>query len=430
METDAAVIEALDERFQERLDQVPVLRQRADDEGIKRIESLDDLVPLLFPHTVYKSYPAALVDQGRWAQLNRWLDSVSATRIDVDVAGVEDLDGWIQRLVDHGIYVSASSGTSGKSSFLTKTSADLDATSDSHFRTFEAAGIEIDHGWHLVSLSPNDSSMSGRRQGERMQERMARPDNFPRYPLPPRTEGHLAFMTRLARVQRAMVDGTAAPDEIAAVETESAARQALTERILEHNAEQILGHADERILLGTMLAMAWRLVEALRARGAKPGDLTADNVVYMAGGTKGVTLPADAEEQICELLHVRPERFIQIYSMQEINVGTARCLERRYHMPPELVLLVLDEPGERLAPIAPDGRVEGRAAFFDFTVDGRWGGTISGDKVTADFGPCPCGQPGATVHPDITRFANLADGDKITCAGTMDAYVRGIIAPG
>jgi hypothetical protein len=95
METDAAVIEALDERFQDRLDQVPVLRQRADDEGIKRIESLDDLVPLLFPHTVYKSYPAALVDQGRWAQLNRWLDSVSATRIDVDVTGVEDLDGWI-----------------------------------------------------------------------------------------------------------------------------------------------------------------------------------------------------------------------------------------------------------------------------------------------------------------------------------------------
>jgi hypothetical protein len=31
------------------------------------------------------------------------------------------------------------------------------------------------------------------------------------------------------------------------------------------------------------------------------------------------------------------------------------------------------------------------------------------------------------VFPDIVRFANLTDGDKITCAGTMDAYVRGFV---
>jgi len=29
------------------------------------------------------------------------------------------------------------------------------------------------------------------------------------------------------------------------------------------------------------------------------------------------------------------------------------------------------------------------------------------------------------VGPEIVRYADLAGGDKISCAGTIDAYVRG-----
>jgi hypothetical protein len=29
---------------------------------------------------------------------------------------------------------------------------------------------------------------------------------------------------------------------------------------------------------------------------------------------------------------------------------------------------------------------------------------------------------------DITRYSETIDGDKITCAGTMDAYVRGFLS--
>jgi hypothetical protein len=94
---------------------------------------------------------------------------------------------------------------------------------------------------------------------------------------------------------------------------------------------------------------------------------------------------------------------------------------------PDLQLVLLDEPAEQLVPIGDDGRAEGRAAFFDFTVDGRWGGTISGDQIQVDHNECSCGRPGPTVARTITRFANKADGDKITCAGTMDAYVRGFV---
>lgn len=112
--------------------------------------------------------------------------------------------------------------------------------------------------------------------------------------------------------------------------------------------------------------------------------------------------------------------------MQELNVRLPKCAEGRYHVPPDLTLFVLDRDGEAFAPVS-DGQVEGRAAFFDQTVDGRWGGTMSGDRIRADLGGCPCGRPGPTVFDEITRYSDLPDGDEITCAGTMDAYVRGFI---
>jgi hypothetical protein len=70
--------------------------------------------------------------------------------------------------------------------------------------------------------------------------------------------------------------------------------------------------------------------------------------------------------------------------------------------------------------------VEGRAAFFDLAVGGRWGGVISGDRIRIDYGRCACGRQGPTIDSDIVRYRDLPGGDKITCAGTIDAYVRGV----
>jgi hypothetical protein len=419
-------LERLDRRFRERREQVPVLARRADAEGIEAVRAPEDLVALLFPHTVYKSYPASLVDQGRWEQMNRWLDSTSVHRVDVDVAGVEGVDGWLERLAAAGHLVAASSGTTGKSSFLNKSAADLDAAEGNQVRTLEEAGVHPDHHWHFLSLAPDVGSVVARRMQRVFTERFARPDNVPRFEGAAPTEGHQAYMMRITSLRRAMAEGTADPDAVAAMESETARRQDETNRRLAHYAEQVLARPEEDFFFGAMMALAWRLVDALRERGAAPGTLTGTNAVYMAGGTKGVELPPDHEARIAAMLHVDRERFVQLYNMQELNLGLPRCPEGRYHAREDLVLLVLDEPGESLAPVS-DGQAEGRAAFFDFSVDGRWGGTISGDRIRADFGGCPCGRPGTTVFPEIVRYASLGDGDKITCAGTMDAYVRGLV---
>jgi hypothetical protein len=90
-----------------------------------------------------------------------------------------------------------------------------------------------------------------------------------------------------------------------------------------------------------------------------------------------------------------------------------------------VVCLPWDREGEQLLPIGK-GEVEGRAAFFDLSLDGRWGGVISGDKISLSFEPCGCGRKGPSVRDNIVRYADLEGDDKIGCAGTVDAYVRGV----
>jgi hypothetical protein len=60
------------------------------------------------------------------------------------------------------------------------------------------------------------------------------------------------------------------------------------------------------------------------------------------------------------------------------------------------------------------------------SLDGRWGGVISGDRISIDYRPCACGNKGPSIRDNIVRYADLEGDDKIGCAGTVDAYVRGV----
>ena len=116
-----------------------------------------------------------------------------------------------------------------------------------------------------------------------------------------------------------------------------------------------------------------------------------------------------------------------MYGMQELGTSMPRCqVGQRYHIPPWLVCLPLNKNGDELMPGVGEGQVEGRAAFFDLAMDGRWGGVISGDHIHVDYSPCACGNASPSIRDDIYRYADLEGDDKIGCAGTVDAYVRGM----
>ncbi|HEX4394989.1 MAG TPA: hypothetical protein VH084_26125, partial [Mycobacterium sp.] len=61
-------------RFQQHYQSIEMLRKLADRLGITAVNEFNDVVPLFFSHTAFKSYPAALIDKKRFDLMTKWLD--------------------------------------------------------------------------------------------------------------------------------------------------------------------------------------------------------------------------------------------------------------------------------------------------------------------------------------------------------------------
>ena len=118
-------------------------------------------MPLLFAHTVYKSYPQSFYDKGRWDRMLQWLNTLSVEDVtDVDVTGVSDVDEWLERLWDAGHAVIATSGSSGKCSFLNHTMGDR-ARKTRHFKYSSGwpfARADGDHAYFWLGPSAGRTS--------------------------------------------------------------------------------------------------------------------------------------------------------------------------------------------------------------------------------------------------------------------------------
>ena len=243
------------------------------------------------------------------------------------------------------------------------------------------------------------------------------------YPVPPITIGQITAMVAL---RKRIADGSARPAEITAYEATSAARQKIMDQAVGIAAEALVQARGDKLYLVGHVGVALQdrrgsSCARLQRRRFSPGQH--DDV---GGGLKGAVLPPDYREYVFETFNLAPTRVNQMYGMQEINTAMPRCRAGRYHVAPWLMCLVLDEAGEKLLPTA-GGEIEGRAAFFDLSLDGRWGGVISGDKIAVDYGQCACGNRSPSIRDNVTRFSDLPGGDKISCSGTIDAYVRGLV---
>src|ERR1700759_1020012 len=96
-------LEALNERFQERKDRIKLLGHRAREAGAAEIRSREDMVPLLFPHSVDKSHPESFLIEEQWGRLTKWLGAVSPYPISpVEASEVTDIADWIDRLQAKG----------------------------------------------------------------------------------------------------------------------------------------------------------------------------------------------------------------------------------------------------------------------------------------------------------------------------------------
>jgi hypothetical protein len=421
-------IEAMNERFQEQKDTIKLLGLRARDAGRSEITSIDDAVSLLLPHTAYKSYPESYLREERWDRLTKWLATVSAHPIaEFDTSDIVDIDDWINRLQTMGHYVTCSSGTTGKSAILTSSPKDIAWSQVDTVQVYEwGAGVKPDHDCMMIGTGAAMSVPRNNMIGAAQQAAWGNPDwqNW-NYPVPPITIGG---MTRQIVMRKKIADGTARPDEIAEFERTARERQAAIDAAIPLTVDYIVANREKRFMVRGFWAALYTIAAALRERGYGGNDFNPDNIIYVGGGLKGAVLPADFREVVYETFNIAPGRHFQMYGMQETNSGMPKCRDNgRYHVPPWVIPIVLDREGDNALPHDFRGEVEGRAGFVDVSVDGRWGGVISGDQITISYDPCPhCGNAGPSIQDNIARIKDLAGDDKIGCAGTVDAYVRGV----
>lgn len=421
-------IVAVNERFEERKDAIRLLGHRAAEAGVTAFASHADMVPLLFPHTAYKSYPESWLAEERWDRLARWLDTVSTYRVPVDkVKDAADINDWVARLQAEGFHVSCSSGTTGKSAMLVASDRDMVWVERETVACFAwGSGVEPKQDRRLFGLAavahvPRNEA-AGR--GQRAAYQDPAKQGFA-YPVPPITVGGL---TEMVVLRKKIADGEASPGEIQAFEKKSAQRREAVENAVGITAQALVDARHDRLQVSGLWAGLYNVAKAVRDMGYSAKDFDPENSIYVGGGLKGATLPDDYQQFVFETFNIKPERNFQNYSMQELHSGMPKCREGgRYHIPPWVVPLILDEAGENLLPIDQTREYEGRAAFVDLSVDGRWGGVISGDRVFIDFRPCACGNRSPSIRDNVARYADLRGGDdKIGCAGTVDAYVRGV----
>jgi len=421
-----AQIGAMNERFQERKGQIKLVGHRAREAGVTEVRSHEDAVKLLLPHTAYKSYPESWLAQKRWDRLSKWLDTVSTHRVPVaKVSDADDVDDWIEKLADNGIFVSCSSGTTGKSAMLVASQKDMDWCKTEAVAAYSwGSGVKPAQDRRIFGMVAIAHVARNLATGEAYAAAMQDP-NYERfaYPVPPITVGGL---TQMVVLRKAIADGTAKPEEVAAFEKISAARQKAVDDAVGIAARAVVAARHSKLHVTGLWAGLYNVAKAVREMGYSAKDFNPENSIYVGGGLKRAKLPDDYREFVYETFNIQPGRNYQNYSMQELHSGMPRCQAGgRYHVPPWVVPLILDKAGDNLLPMI-DGEYEGRAAFFDLSLDGRWGGVISGDKISIDFNPCACGSKGPSIRDNIVRYADLEGDDKIGCAGTVDAYVRGV----
>lgn len=418
-------LEAANERLAAQARRIPLLANRAESGGIEDIAQPADLVPLLFAHTTYKTYAEGWLNDGRWDRMGRWLATVSTRDVEgLDTAGVETLDDWLKELETVGHYLSCSSGTTGKPAMLSCTEGDIALSARINIEALLwATGLTRGEDRKFLGLGPQFAAPREDAIRQAMVDCFS--SRYPPYQFGDGEPITVGSMVDMITLRRKLADGTARPNEIAEFERIAAQRGADMEAAANKAVDAVIEARDVPLLATGMFATLYQIAEGIRAKGHGGDDFDPNNAMMVAGGLKGAALPENYREFVLETFNVTEERLYHAYSMREINATFPLCHHGRYHVSPWVIMLPLDSTGDQLLDVDAE-EIEARAAFFDTSIEGRWGGVISGDRVSVSFGKCGCGHQGPTIGREITRYSDLPGGDKITCAGSIDAYVRGV----
>ncbi|MFX0123457.1 MAG: hypothetical protein ACFFAE_07430 [Candidatus Hodarchaeota archaeon] len=425
-ELETLQLRALQERFEELSQKVPAVRDLAARQGVSQITTLNDILPILFTHTVYKSYPLLLIEKKRFDHLTRWLSKFSTVDMtNVKLNNPQTIDEWLDQLeAATGLWIVHSSGTTGKLSFLPRGNEDLENYKNGLYMMLEGTtGINF-HEEHLPVFFP------GFKGGRQLAQRVI--SYFGPMIAGSPEEFHTAipafmsadFMSLAGRVKAAKAKGELGRLQLIRAlvhnKGELIKMKKNQPKYLKTFVENMLSeYAGKRIFFMGLWQVVIETALAGQAMGMKR-IFTPDSGIATGGGMKGYQPPDNWYEKTCEFYGV--DEIQDNYGMTEMNgAGCPSCSENHYHIFPWFIPFVLDpETGK---PYPREGTQTGRFAFYDLLSDTYWGGFITGDEVTIHWNTCKCGWKGPWLEKKIQRYSEKQGGDdKISCAGVQTAY--------
>jgi len=427
---------AMGRRFAEHRASIEIVRKLADRLGIDGLHDFDDVVPMLFPHTVFKSYPASLLDRKRYDLMTRWLGTVTSCDLSrVDTEGCDSIDDWIDRLDEQTeLEAITSSGTTGTLSIIPKDKAGANYTMrlwrQFLFQTFGREPTPDEAEPVVDVIWPNHASgkLGHLRMAAMLKREFTGGDESRFHALyAGAISTDLMFLASKMRAaaSRGELDRLQIDPKLLARKDEFLALQA---RRPQEMAEFFTRLTRELAGKRVFMIGAYNLMYEVAAAGLERGIrrvFAPDSAILTGGGMKGFVLPDGYMEVIQEFLGV--DRIQEGYGMSEISTLHWACDRGRYHVQPWVVPFVLDP--ETSEPLPRTGVQTGRAAFYDLFVRSHWGGVISGDEITIDWDtPCECGRTSVHIAHDIMRYSEKqgVEDDRISCSATQEVHGQAV----
>jgi hypothetical protein len=387
------------------VEHIPLYRRFAEDCNVREVHDVDELIDqLLFSCDLFKSYDPRWLAAGDYRSMTDWLGSICVRRPATSMEGVGTLAAWFERLRAEGIHVTHSSGTGGRLSFVPRDALTFDALVGNgrfYAHTPWNANGRAAGNYDCLILGPRGSGMGiqGAAAG------LAHSAN----------RSHFLFDAELnADILHALGSGGQA--------TVSDAAARFLEETVERRGEAYAGAfeflrttVDEQrrvMVFGTPFQMLeacshW-LSKGLRLR------LAVDSLVVTGGGWKSAAKvePLALQDTIERSLGVPPDRVLDVYSTSECNCVLMRCSEGRYHVPPVVEMVAVDDLLMRIS----GNDVHGMLAILDPFALSYPGFLLTGDEGRLVRGACACGLDGWAVVGEIRR----ASGQELKgCAGVM-----------
>jgi hypothetical protein len=416
---------------------IPLYRKLAGEEGCGKDSDIESIMrKMMLSVDVFKSYRQSWLDENDYDSMNRWLSGIFHRTIEVDVQGVNTIEGWIDRLGTAGVHVVYSSGTSGTFSFVPrdkddwKLAAELNTSyltpllasriSGNPFKEkFVKSAFRILPAGTFSRLSGNkrltdfDAVFLGFRGG-RMGNQALITELAPLF----RSVSYLYDIEITGNALRCLTRGARNEEELRTV-------QALQEETVgrhEENYRRITDRirtsteAGQKVFIFGAPYQFKELCEFIAGSNRKP-VLKKGSFILFGGGWKSFIGETVDRESLVNLLsaslNIPSQMVLEGYSMTEINALTLRCEHGRFHIPPVIEPVIFDE---ELNPVKGND-IRGVYGFLDPMAVSYPGFLITGDYVRMVEGTCECGLSG----PAVMEIGRVAGSEIKGCGGIMSS---------